>query len=411
MTKNQVGSPVRGDNFYGREAFVKLVSNKLQNGNILLASPRRFGKTSVMYKLIDAPKWEYRVVHADLEHLKEPAELLTVLVEQLVRDDKTAHALSKLTWLPKKIWSSIRDTVEEVELVEVKLKLKEQLRPGWQESGNELFKLVGKADTTIVFFLDELPMMIDRMMRSDEGREEAKTLLRWLRALRLHPEIQNIRFVIAGSIGIGRVLNELGEIAAINDFESIKLDPFPHKVASAFIDELASSEEVPLTPLCKRKMIQLIGTTVPYFLQIIFSEVAKAYKLDEEKPTSKAIERIYRNKVLGVDCKTYFDHYYTRLREYYRPHEERAAKRILRELAVAGSMTQDACFQFYRLEVGPQHRSDKSLLSEFESFTILMSDLESDFYIAFNFETKQYGFSCKVLRDWWLRHYGMDTEF
>ena len=45
------------------------------------------------------------------------------------------------------------------------------------------------------------------------------TLLRWLRALRLSPENRNVHFLIAGSIGIGRVLNQLGEIKSINDFD------------------------------------------------------------------------------------------------------------------------------------------------------------------------------------------------
>ena len=52
MVENRVGPPVRGEDFYGREAFVKLVSDKLKVGHVLLAAPRRFGKTSVMYRLM-----------------------------------------------------------------------------------------------------------------------------------------------------------------------------------------------------------------------------------------------------------------------------------------------------------------------------------------------------------------------
>src|SRR4051794_20341573 len=65
MITNRVGSPVRGEDFYGRESFVELIWQKLKLGNILLAAPRRFGKTSVMYHLIDNPRWDYRLVHAD----------------------------------------------------------------------------------------------------------------------------------------------------------------------------------------------------------------------------------------------------------------------------------------------------------------------------------------------------------
>jgi hypothetical protein len=36
-----------------------------------------------------------------------------------------------------------------------------------------------------------------------------------------------------------------------------------------------------------------------------------------------------------------------------------------------------------------------------------MTDLENDFYIRFEADTHRYQFACKLLRDWWLRHYGM----
>lgn len=401
MAINRVGPPVRGADFFGRDAFVKLSSEKLKTGHILLAAPRRFGKTSVMYRLMDDPQWDYRIVHADLEHLIDPASLIAELTEQLAKDGMLSKLISGLSWLSQEAWSRFREAIEEVELFEVKIKLKEKLRENWQESGEDLFKKIAAASTTVVFFLDEFPMMIDRMARSPKHREDAKLLLHWLRALRVRPDMSNVRFLIAGSIGIGRVLNELGEIASINDFEALKLDPFPLKVAADFLDALAASANLTLSPQSKRKMLDVIGTSVPYFLQIIFSEVIKAHQLDGEAITPRKVELIYRDKVLGVDCKTYFDHYYSRLRDYYRPHEEKAAKRILRELAVVGTMTRDACFQFYKQEVPNV---------DLEAFSPLMTDLENDFYVRFDGEKRQYQFSCKLLRDWWLRHYGMETN-
>jgi hypothetical protein len=400
MIENRVGPPVRGDDFYGREAFVELVSEKLKAGHVLLAAPRRFGKTSVMYRLIDAPRWNYRVIHADLQYLTEPAELITHLVEKLAADDRLSKVVKGLSYVPRKLWSFFSGSFEELELLQIRLKLRDRIRPQWQQSGEELFKRVAAAEETIIFFLDELPMMLDAMASEEASRREAKTLLRWLRALRVSPEIKNVRFLIAGSIGIGHVLAELGEEASINDFEQLRLDPFPPKVAAGLIDLLAESKNLSLSKPTRKRMLDLIGTPVPYFIQIIFSEVAKAYAQDGEMVTPKKVDRIYRDRVLGVDCKTYFDHYYGRLREYYRLHEERAAKRLLRELAVSGSLRRDACFQFYKEAVSA---------ADIDEFVRLMTDLENDFYIRFDHGRQSYEFSCKLLRDWWLRHYGMET--
>jgi len=402
MVTNRVGSTVVGTDFYGRDKFVDLVWSKLEAGNVLLAAPRRFGKTSIMRRLMDEPRGDYKLVHADLEHLTEPADLIALLIMHLAKDDRFAKTVNALSYLPKTLWSRFKANFEEVELFKLKVKLKNELREGWQEKGEELFKRVAAAQNTVVFVLDEFPMMIDRMARSETHREEAKTMLRWLRRLRQAPELKNVRFLIAGSIGIGHVLNDLGEITAINDFEQLTLPPFPPKIAATFLDELAATHELSLSPPCKRKMLELIGTPIPYFLQVIFSEVAKAHVQDEEAITPKRIEQIYRDKVLGVDCKTYFDHYYGRLRDYFPRDEEKAVKRILRELAVVGSLTRDACYQFYRSETGTR--------GHLEEFNHLMTDIEVDFYIRYDAEARRYEFASKLLRDWWLRHYAMEAE-
>jgi uncharacterized protein len=403
MVVNRVGPPVRGEDFYGREAFVKLVSEKLKVGNVLLAAPRRFGKTSVMYNLIDQPRWDYRVVHADLEHLIEPAELVTLLIVQMARADDTR--LSKLTrglsYFPNRLWAGFTRNFEEVELLKLKLKLKDKLRPRWQESGEELFQRLSQSEATVLFFLDELPMMIDRMARSEHHREDAKTMLRWLRALRQSPDTKKVRFLIAGSIGIAHVLSDLGEITSINDFEQMRLEPFSRTVATGLLDELGRSHGISLSQPCKKRILSLIGTPVPYFIQLFFSEIAKSFAQEGRPVTPKEVEQIYHDKVLGVDCKTYFDHHYGRLRDYYRPHEEKATKRMLRELAPAGSLTRDACYGFYKREVG--------LRASLEEFNRLMTDLENDFYVRFDSAARQYEFACKLLQDWWLRHYGMEA--
>jgi hypothetical protein len=404
LVSNRVGPPVRFDDFYGRDAFVDLVWEKIEAGNVLLAAPRRFGKTSVMYRLMDLPRENYTFIHADLEHMAQASELVTIMSVELARatDTRLAQIAKGLSYLPQAVWSGIRNNVDEVQLVQLKLKLREELRRSWQASGEELFKRIAQAETSIVFVLDEFPMMISRMARSEAFREEAKTLLRWLRALRQSTDARNVRFLIAGSIGIGRVLNELGETSAINDFEQVRLDPFPRKVATSFIGELAVSNRLVLSESIAPAILDAIGSPVPYFIQVLFSEIAKAYKLDGETITADTVLQVYRDKVLGVDCKTYFDHYYSRLRDYYQPDQEKAVRRVLRELATEGAMTRDACFQFYKTKMGDG--------ADVEDFNLTMSDLENDFYVRYDSESRRYEFACKLLRDWWLRHYGMSTD-
>lgn len=401
MVMNRVGPPVRGNDLFGRDIFVELVWRKLEGGNVLLSAPRRFGKTSIMYRLMDQPRGNYKIVHADLEHLSEPADLILELIVKLTADTKLSKIVEGAGAISKELWSRLRGAVDEVEAFDVKLKLREEIAPHWQESGKLLLKRLGASGQPVLFILDEFPMMIDRIARLEDRPEEARSLLRWLRALRVSPELQNVRFLIAGSIGIGSVLNQLGEITAINDFEPLHLAPFPRNVAAQFLEELARTDGLTLPPECREKMLDLIGVPVPYFLQILFSEISKAHMLDGEEITVPMVDRIYRRKVLGVDCKTYFDHYYGRLRDYYQPQEERAVKRLLRDLARQGSLTRDAVFGLYRAVLGDG--------ADIEAFNTTLSNLENDFYVRYNDETGQYEFACKLLRDWWLRHYALEA--
>jgi hypothetical protein len=401
MVKSIVGAPARGDDFYGRDRFVDLIWRELGKGSVLLAAPRRFGKTSVMYRLMDQPRQDYKIVHMDLQHLTHPIDLILELVVRLNKDTGLARFLDKVTAISRELGTRLRSTVDEVEAFDIKLKLREQVQPNWEAVGKDIFRQISQSPYPVLLILDEFPMMIDRMARLDDRKDEARDLLRWLRALRQSPDTANLRFLIAGSIGIDAVLNSLGEISAINDFQQVRLEPFPAAVADEFLVELAKSDNLPLTPECRQKMLELVGILVPYFLQILFSETSKAYLLTGEPVTPDLITSIYHEKVLGVDCKTYFDHYYGRLRDYYRPHEEKAVKRLLRELARVGEMTADLCFELYRQDIGGSPSVDE--------FNITLTNLENDFYIRYHHGGRKYEFACKLLRDWWLRHHGMEA--
>lgn len=400
MVSNRVGPAVRGADFFGREAFVRLASETLRNQHVLLAAPRRFGKTSVMYRLMDAPAWDYQAIHLDAEHLETPAELITRLIEAGARLDGIAGLLDGIGEHIGRLAKAIRDNVDEVAIAGAKVKLRRALESDWQSQGEALFLRLEKAGKPIVVFLDELPMMLERMTRSEEGRQQAITLVRWLRSIRQRPDLSRLRFVLAGSIGIERLLDGLGEIASINDFQRLALPPFNIEdgTADRFLAELAHTYQLDLPKESRDAMIEAVGVPTPYFLQVLFAETLKAQVLDNRPPTPEHIGAIYRDRLLAVDCKTYFEHYYSRFRLYYPTHLEKAAKRLLRELApLPEGVSRDACYQFYAGEVG----SD----ADDNEFHGMMADLEYEFYLRYDPDIRRYRFACKLLRDWWLRHY------
>src|SRR5580658_3146527 len=82
----------------------------------------------------------------------------------------------------------------------------------------------------------------DRLMSSASVYPKAAHL----RHLRQSPRIKNVRFLVAGSIGIGNVLSNLGASASMNDFQHLKLQPFTDPVADGFLKALSESHDVRL---------------------------------------------------------------------------------------------------------------------------------------------------------------------
>lgn len=106
----------------------------------------------------------------------------------------------------------------------------------------------------------------------------------------------------------------------INDFEIVRVGPFSEMDGRAFINGLLKKEggisDVPAAAI--NLLMKTIGPPVPYFLQILLRECL--YLLRSNDPaflTETLIEKAYQECVLGPANRTYFQHYYTRLKEYY----------------------------------------------------------------------------------------------
>lgn len=77
MVEFIVGGLTRGGDFWFRKEFVANLWVSVRKHNILLIAPRRIGKTSVMYRMLDHPKKGWLVVHLNVEHLRHPKTSLS----------------------------------------------------------------------------------------------------------------------------------------------------------------------------------------------------------------------------------------------------------------------------------------------------------------------------------------------
>ena len=405
MIGNIVGPPARGNDFYNREELLAHLWNRLARGNnLLLVAPRRFGKTSVMHRLIDDLKPSWKPVHVDAESIRAPVNFIIALLDALTADQRIRKFLVS-SWQRTCGWT--RGLFEDVEItspwdVGLKLRLKDRIGAHWEERGEALLHVLRGFDgkQKLLIIIDELPVMLYLFRDNNVSEGEIKTFLYWFRKLRTDPKVglTNCRFLVGGSIGIEHYLSELAAQDSFNDFERVAVREFLLDRASDFLQKLLASEGIHLSPSARRTILALIGTPIPYFIQVFVAEIAAEKASGVTKIGPKRLEQIHQHRILGPECKSYFQHYYDRLRRYDKP-QELAAKELLKALALAQPAVIPAAQlrAIYRRALGEAATDDR--------FALLLGDLENDFYIRYVPQDEGYLFASKILCDWWRRYY------
>jgi AAA+ ATPase superfamily predicted ATPase len=399
MIRNIVGPPVRDNDLFGRDEFIDLLWDKLNTTNVLLAAPRRFGKTSVMYHLLDQPKSGYRVLHLDLEKISEPVNFVLELWDKMNQDRKLSRFIKtgfeKTGGFFQKHIKTIQFGAFDIGL---KIELKDKMKENWQDYANRVFIELKDCPEKILFIFDELALMLDNFHENGISLSDQKAFLYWFRSFRQNPALglKHCRFLLGSSISIEQTLASMKISASINDFERVVLPELTPQQALEFINALFKSEKVDVPESQKQRMLKLIGPAIPYFIQVFVSEVCKSVKIRHLKPTPSAINRTFEEDVLGVNCKHYFIHYHERLIHY--DESQKIANLFLKHLCLDDIISRSQLFSMYVKETGKNNQDD---------FNRLLSDLENDFYIKYRPDCDGYHFATAVLKEWWKRYYAL----
>ncbi len=112
--KNITGSPVEGDDFFGREKELEFAWKHIQKGNsLILAAPRRVGKSSFAKKLLSkAKKEKWYSLEINLEEITSEEAFINLFIEKLEQQSWWSKIKKKSSNGLDQILSSIKATVE-----------------------------------------------------------------------------------------------------------------------------------------------------------------------------------------------------------------------------------------------------------------------------------------------------------
>ena len=394
-----VGSVPRGEDYFGREALIQNLWRRLKKDNVLLVAPRRFGKTGAMYRLLDEPQASFRPLYINVEHIMSAADFMVELMAVLLRDHHFTRVVNALWGETKGFGQFLRNLPKSIDVGGLKVELREKtdVQQKWIEYGERMMALIAQSGPPLLLLIDEFAVMTGEIAR--RRQEEIKQLLHWFRTARTAPDTQT-RFVIGGSINLIPTLDAFGLVDTVNDLSIERVQPFDAETAKRFVESVFTSREIPLSPEVRDRILELIGVPIPYLLAVFLTAIFDRQHTTQPPISVEMVQLAFEDDLLGGATSAVFQHYRSRIDQYYSGAEGRAAKNVLKILSrVDRSVKQDTLYQVF-LESWNRPADSQA----YEDFSQLMQKLDNDFYITGR--EGKYMFFSRVLQLWWKTHYG-----
>lgn len=400
----EVGNWVSGEKFWGREIELQSFLELLDEGaHILLTAPRRTGKTSLMREV--GRRLELRgkdlAIYVDLERSSNAED---AIVE-----------LSLATVPHRSLWNRVREgfknlvtRVDEMKLDELSVKLREGTLGNWVGKGDHLLDALTAGDLPVVLFLDEFPILINRMLKAGsddavvEGRAQVDAFISWVRAASMrYPG--KLRIVLSGSIGLEPVLRQAGLSATVNTFHPFELEPWDPVTAAECIAALADNYDLEIDADAVTRMTERLGLCVPHHVQMFFAHVyddcrKRWHRQPQARNTVSIadIDRVYDTRMLSNRGHAELSHYEERLRSVLGGHQLPFVLDLLSE-AAHGELTDAAAAILVEDHTAEEATRTRRLRD-------VLGILEHDGYLRRTLTG--YVFSSRLLRDWWRARFG-----
>ena len=324
--RNIIGNPVEGDDFFDRPKILDKLRRDLDDlANVLLVSPRRVGKTSLVIRLCE--NWrsdpKRKAVFLDVEGRGDELAFAEKLVEALARAELNPDVLTRAMGVFTKIRQNLG--AKGIKVAGLEITLGEAGDADHSTLGKMLesvFRKIEEGDTQVLIAIDELPEFLLTLQKAEDGPRRVIAFLHWLRELR-QTFRQKIRWVFLGSIGLDNFVEDQKLQKLINDLKAFALEAFSAEEADRFLKELGESNGLALTDAERQEIIRRVGWPLPYHLHLVFHELRDL----ESRSISTAFDSLLQPQKLS-----YFDTWHERIDIQFSAPNAAACKAILGHL-------------------------------------------------------------------------------
>ncbi len=373
----------------GRDSLIRRLWRVLDRQSLVLTAERRMGKTSIVKKMnAEAPDDVLTVFH-DIEGLRSPLEFAKLVFEDV---EKYLSARQRVCERARRFLGEIGGgSVGGV------LTLPQIDASHWKNLlVTTIEDLVEHQDKTLVFFWDEVPLMLYEI-KQQSGEAVAMELLDTLRSLRqMNPKL---RMVFTGSIGLHNVILSLKRAghpnSPINDMLSVEVPPLETKDALHLASLLLKGEGIEAeNPEAVCAALTDQADCIPYFIHHLVDRMTGR----DGEVTAETVQEIMTSFLTDPIDPWHLRHYRERVDIYYEAPLRPLVLGLLDVLSTADSVLSfPEVFNLLKAKIATEDR---------EAVLEALASLQSDHYIVQD-AGGAYGFRYPLIQRWWRFHRGL----
>jgi len=382
------GGEIAPAEVFGRDKLIERLWRILERQSLVLSAERRMGKTSILKKMRAEAPADKLPVYRDLEKVRSPLEFA-----QTIFDDVESYlSRSKRTAAKARQWLTNLTGLEIGGIV----KFPDAVADEWKTLLSKTIEdLVEYQDRTVIFFWDEMPLMLDNIKKKN-GESAAMEVLDTLRSLRqTHSEL---RMVYTGSIGLHNVLTSLKRSGyanrPTNDMKAVDVPPLSPNDAEELARRLLEGENIETDDIqTTAKAIANAVDGIPYFIHHVVDHLIE----EDEAVNAARVDAIVNTYLIEPQDPWDLRYYRERIDTYYANDEKQLVLNLLDILAVTDtSVPFDDLFN--RLE-------SRLVNPDIEKTRDVLTLIQQDHYILL--QSDGYCFRFPLIKYWWRMHRGV----
>ena len=406
------GNWVEGDRFFDRDTEIEALAERVRDGtHTLLTAPRRMGKTSLVRELLRrlADEGRFETIFVDLEGATDPAD---AIAEIGFRSRPAQGAWGRIRTLFANVLpaeAEIGGRVPVLADADLRVKLRAGVDAGnWRHKGDEVFAALAGNALPVVLAIDELPILVNRLLKGDdyrmtpERRRAADEFLSWFRKNgQMHRG--RISMILSGSVSLEPILRQAGLSAHANILSPFDLKPWDEETAMACLGALGESYGLDLPRNVREDMCRRLRCQIPHHVQRFFDVLHEDLRRAGRRAVSlEDVERVYVHEMLGIRGQMDLEHYEGRLRMVLGDEGYLAALEMLTAAAVGGGRLRGDAIVRHREVLADGDGGGPPPVED------VLRVLEHDGYLER--QGDGYRFVSGLLEDWWRVRYGWSGD-